>query len=260
MVSCPLLTPLTFLCADTSEMCSETGVTGLGSVRRVDFGTLLCPEFTLRDLPRITVRGHPVQSGSSPLRKAPLRSSVLPWSTKRHCGPLAFRRATEGSRVLRRVWGRQEGAREPYGALAPFCLRRETPAPPAAGRRHPLRRGIRRSPLRRETPAPPAAVGTASPSPPGDPGNPPLRGAKGDGIDRMFSCPITSSRFFSAPSHFSRIYASGLRILTVLHDFLKNFYCKSRKHFGQLETHLCENYNSKHRDQPGTAGASGWIE
>ena len=28
MVSCPLLTPLTFLCADTSEMCSETGETG----------------------------------------------------------------------------------------------------------------------------------------------------------------------------------------------------------------------------------------
>ena len=28
MVSCPLLTPLTFLCADTSKMCSETGVTG----------------------------------------------------------------------------------------------------------------------------------------------------------------------------------------------------------------------------------------
>ena len=27
MVSCPLLTPLTFLCADTSEMCSETGET-----------------------------------------------------------------------------------------------------------------------------------------------------------------------------------------------------------------------------------------
>ena len=29
MVSCPLLTPQTFLCADTSEMCSETG--GYGS-------------------------------------------------------------------------------------------------------------------------------------------------------------------------------------------------------------------------------------
>ena len=198
----------------------------------------------MRDLPRITVRGHSVQGGGVPLRKAPLPSRVYPWSTKRPCGPLAFRRATEGSRVQRRVWGRQEGAREPYGALAPFCPRRRAAA----------------SPLRRETPAPPSAVGTASPSPPGDLGNPPPRGAKGDGIDRMFSCPITSYRFFSAPSHFSRIYASGLRILTVLHDFLKNFYCKSRKHFGQLETHLCENYNSKHRDQPGTAGASGWIE
>ena len=114
--------------------------------------------------------------------------------------------------------------------------------PPAAGRRHSPPPWARR-PL----------------SPPGDPGNSPPRGAKGDGIDRLFSCPITSCRFFSATSHFSRIYASGLRILTVLHDFLKNFYCKSRKHFGQLETHLCENYNSKHRDQPGTAGASGWI-
>ena len=28
MVSLHLLTPRTFLCADTSEMCSETGVTG----------------------------------------------------------------------------------------------------------------------------------------------------------------------------------------------------------------------------------------
>ena len=130
MVSCPLLTPLTFLCADTSEMCSETGVRGLGSVRQADFGTLLCPEFTLRDLPRITVRGQTVQSGSVLLRKAPLRSRMCPWSTRRPCGPLAFRRATEGSRVQRRVLGSQEGAREPYGALAPFCLRRQTAALP----------------------------------------------------------------------------------------------------------------------------------
>ena len=90
-------------------------------MRRADFGTLSGPEVSLRDLPRITVRGHPVQGGSVPLRKAPLPSRVYPWSTKRPCGPLAFRRATEGSRVLRRVWGSQEGAREPYGALAPFC-------------------------------------------------------------------------------------------------------------------------------------------
>ena len=76
------------------------------------------------------MRGQTVQGGSVPLRKAPLPSMGCPWSTKRHCGPLAFRRATEGSRVLRRVWGSQEGAREPYGALAPVCPRRRAAAFP----------------------------------------------------------------------------------------------------------------------------------
>ena len=103
-------------------------------MRRFAFGTLLCPEFSLRSSPRITVRGQTVQGDGGTLRKAPLRSSVDPWSTKRPCGPLAFRRATEGSRVLRRVWGSQEGAREPYGALAPFCPCRWAPTiPPPPG-------------------------------------------------------------------------------------------------------------------------------
>ena len=110
MVSCPLLTPLTFLRAATPYgRAAKRGLRGLGSVRRADFGTLLCPEFTLRSLPRITVRGRTVQGVRLVLRKAPLRSSVDPWSTRRHCGPLAFRRATEGSRVLRKMRGSQEG-------------------------------------------------------------------------------------------------------------------------------------------------------
>ena len=75
----------------------------LGSVRRFAFGTLLCPEFTLRDLPRMTVRGHSVHGVRLALRQAPLRSRACPWSTRRPCGPLAFRRATEGSRVQRKV-------------------------------------------------------------------------------------------------------------------------------------------------------------
>ena len=155
MVSCPLLTPLTFLCAATPfGRAAKRGLRGLGSVRRADFGTLSGPEVSLRGLPRITVRGQTVQGDGVLLRKAPLPSSVLPWSTKRHCGPLAFRRATEGSRVQRRVWGRQEGAREPYGALAPFCLRRETPAPP--------RRRAAALPAA-EGGQFPSAVGTASP-------------------------------------------------------------------------------------------------
>ena len=156
MVSCPLLTPLTFLCAATPfGRAAKRGLRGLGSVRRFAFGTLLCPEFPLRDLPRITVRGQTVQGDGVLLRKAPLPSSVLPWSTKRHCGSLAFRRATEGSRVRRRVWGRQEGAREPYGALAPFCPRRRAAASLSAGR-------PRQSPRRRAA-ASLSAVGTAFP-------------------------------------------------------------------------------------------------
>ena len=129
MVSCPLLTPLTFLCADTSEMCSETGVRGLGSVRQADFGTLLCPEFTLRKPPRITVRGQTVQSVRLALRQAPLRSSARPWSSKHICGPLAFRRATEGSRVQRKGWGVKRG-RETLVSL-PLL-----PPPPGGGLPH----------------------------------------------------------------------------------------------------------------------------
>ena len=63
MVSCPLLTPQTFLLALTHRICAaKRGLRGLGSVRRADLETLSGPEFPLRDLPRITVRGHSVQS------------------------------------------------------------------------------------------------------------------------------------------------------------------------------------------------------
>ena len=134
MVSCPLLTPLTFLRAATPfGRAAKRELRGLGSVRRADFGTLSGPEVSLRDLPRITVRGHPVQSGSSPLRKAPLRSRVVPWSTKRPCGPLAFRRATAGSRVLRKVWGVKRGKK----TLVVFPL---LPPPPGGGNARPAHR------------------------------------------------------------------------------------------------------------------------
>ena len=108
---------------------------GLGSVRRFAFGTLSDPEFTLSQPPRITVRGHSVQGGSVPLRKAPLRSSVYSWSTKRPCGPLAFRRATEGSRVSKEGQGSQEGTGNHVWCPVPFCPCRWAPTLPAAGRR-----------------------------------------------------------------------------------------------------------------------------
>ena len=53
VVSLPLLTPRTFLCAATPfGRAAKRGLRGLGSVRRAGFGTLLGPEFTLRDLQR----------------------------------------------------------------------------------------------------------------------------------------------------------------------------------------------------------------
>ena len=127
MVSCPLLTPLTFLCADTSEMCSETGVRGLGSGRRTDFRMLLCPEFTLRDLPRITVRGHPVQGANAVAAKssASIKGCALEHQTHLWA-PRFLTRDRRESRPKERS-GRQEGQGN-LGVPAPFA--------PAAGRRH----------------------------------------------------------------------------------------------------------------------------
>ena len=106
----PLDTPLTFRWPLSEAFAAKRGVRGLGSVRRVRLmGRRQCPEFTLRYPPRITVRGQTVQGGSVPLRKAPLRSRGVPWSRKRPCGPLAFRRATEGSRVPRKMRGESRG-------------------------------------------------------------------------------------------------------------------------------------------------------
>ena len=128
----PLDSPKTLLCAATPfGRAAKREKRGLGSVRWFAFGTLLCPEFTLRDLPRITVRGQTVQSGSVLLRKAPLRSSAVSWISKRPCGPLAFRRATEGSRVRGKMWGCQEGDKKPGGCLGPLL-----PPPPGGGLPH----------------------------------------------------------------------------------------------------------------------------
>ena len=132
---------------------AKRGRRGLGSVRRAAYGTLVRPEVTLRELPRISVRGQTVQSACFALRKAPLPSSVDPWSTKRPCGPLAFRRATGGSRVLRKGWGVKRG-RETLVSLPLLS----PPGDPG-------------------TPSPPGDPGT--PSPPGDPGTPSPPGEPG---------------------------------------------------------------------------------
>ena len=84
MVSLPLLTPQTFLCAATPfGRAAKRGMRGLGSVRRFAYGTLLCPEFTLRYSPRITVRGQTVQSGCpvAPTGSASIKRVLLEHQT-----------------------------------------------------------------------------------------------------------------------------------------------------------------------------------
>ena len=66
----PLDTPLTFRWPLSKAFAAKRGLRGLGSVRRFAYGTLLCPEFPLRDPPRITVRGHPVQGANSVAAKS----------------------------------------------------------------------------------------------------------------------------------------------------------------------------------------------
>ena len=110
---------------------------------------LSCHEFSLCYPPRITVRGQTAQGVCFLLRKALLRSSGVPWSTKRPCGPLAFRRATEGSRVPRKGWGVKRG-RETLVSL-PLL-----PPPPGGGNAHAM--SWRTSPVPGE-PLSPAAAG-----------------------------------------------------------------------------------------------------
>ena len=71
MVPFPLLTPQTLLCAATPfGRAAKWELRELGSVRRAGYGILYCPEVSLRNLPRITVRGHPVQSANTVAAKS----------------------------------------------------------------------------------------------------------------------------------------------------------------------------------------------
>ena len=139
MVSYPLLTPLTFL------------RTRLPSVARLNArgpqGRLVLQEYTIdrsgasrstmqtpcTGWPRTVMRGksRKLTSGPYSVPKANRRPEPSPRNPR-------FAARPTGVAAQRRVWGSQEGAREPYGALAPFCPGRWTPAspPPDGGTPH----------------------------------------------------------------------------------------------------------------------------
>ena len=66
--------------------------------------------------PRTVMRGglRKENSGHKSVPKANRRTEPSPRNPR-------FAARPKGVAVQRRVWGSQEGAREPYGALAPFC-------------------------------------------------------------------------------------------------------------------------------------------
>ena len=85
----PLDTPLTFRWPLSKAFAAKREKRGLGSVRRGAYGTLYCPEFTLRSSPRITVRGHPVQNAhpvaaksSASIKGVPLEQQTPLWAPR----------------------------------------------------------------------------------------------------------------------------------------------------------------------------------
>ena len=152
MVSCPLLTPLTFLWTRLPSVARLNARGPQG--RSVLQGTPLDRSGAFRSgtLPPCTVWPRTVMRGKS--RKLTSGHNSVPKSARRtEPSPRnpRFAARPKGVAAQRRVWGSQEGAREPYGALAPFCLRRQTAAMHAQchGEHPPAREGLSR--LQRRT-------------------------------------------------------------------------------------------------------------
>ena len=155
MVSCPLLTPLTFLWTRLPAVARLNARGPQG--RLVLQGTTLDRSGAFRSgepplctgWPRTVMRGKPrkLTSGPESVPKSARRTEPSPRFPR-------FAARPKGVAAQRRVWGSQEGAREPYGALAPFC------PSPWARRTPPVNTGTSAA-RRRQCPACPSAANLA---------------------------------------------------------------------------------------------------
>ena len=155
-VSLPLLTPQPFL---RTRLPSVARLKARGPQGRLVLqGHILdrSGAFRSRTLPLCTVWPRTVMRGS--LRKVNSGHNSIPKSARRtELSPVSpvSPRDQRASRRKGGFGGSQEGAREPYGALAPFCLRRQTAAFP------PVNTG---PPGRRRRPMTTSSEGVKSPS------------------------------------------------------------------------------------------------
>ena len=134
-VSLPLLTPRPFL---WTRLPSVARLNARGPQGRLVLqGTTLDRSGAFRSgvqapctvWPRTVMRGKPrkLTSGPESVPKSARRTEPSPRFSR-------FAARPKGVAAQRKVWGSQEGAREPFGALAPFCPRRRAAAfPPAVG-------------------------------------------------------------------------------------------------------------------------------
>ena len=158
MVSCPLLTSLTFLWTRRPSVARLNARGPQGRLVLQCYTLDRSGAFRSGTLPLCTVWPRTVMRGG--LRKLTSGPDSVPKSARRpEPSPRNSRLAAQpkGVAAQRRVWGSQEGAREPYGALAPFCPCRWAPTipPPPGG-------GIFPPPWARHFPP----VNTGSPVPP----------------------------------------------------------------------------------------------
>ena len=162
MSTSPLLTPLTFLCAATPfGRAAKRGVRGLGSVRRFAFGTLLGPEVSLRDWQRYQCAARRCRAFALSCEKLRFHQAFCLGAPNVTVGPSLLDARPKGVASKGGFGGVKRGQGNHTVPLPPFV---------SAGR-------PRQSPRRRAAAFPPA-VGTAFPSPPGDPGNPPAAGRR----------------------------------------------------------------------------------
>ena len=133
----PLDSPKPSFALTHRRCAAKRGLRGLGSVRRAGFGRLSGPEFTLRDLQRCQCAARRCRALDLRCEKLRFHQVLYLGAPNVPVGSSHFRRATEGSRVLRKVRGVKRGKKTlVVFPLLPPAVGTAFPGPPKAAIAH----------------------------------------------------------------------------------------------------------------------------